>query len=147
MADFMNFLDPNALYQTATSQGFSYWISMGVQIITSTIIGGLVLVVLAYLFSQKFNESISPANAFLVALIGNVINFFGIMGILLSFMAVVPFAGIILPIAVWIVLMKVFFSQMSIIHVVILALVFFGVTMFVTPYLTQMVMGFIPSFG
>ena len=147
MADLTSFLDPTALYQVANSQGFNYWISLGINIVISTITGGVVLIILAYIFSEKFNESISLPNAFLISLIGNIINFFGLLGLLLPYIGIVPFASIILPVIIWILLIKVFFGQMSFVHSILLGVVFMVVTMFVTPYLSSMIISMIPNFG
>ncbi|RLF26120.1 MAG: hypothetical protein DRN05_07480, partial [Thermoplasmata archaeon] len=117
----------------ATSQSYGYWISLGINFILSTIVGGILLVIIVEIFSHKFGESVKPANSFLVVLVANLINFFGIMGLLVSFLAVIPFIGIILPVVVWIVLIKAFFGEMAMLHAAIVGVVFFVLTIFVIP--------------
>jgi hypothetical protein len=144
MADFPNILDPQAFFNTATSQSANYWIALGINTILSTIIGGIVLIVLVEVFSHKFGESIKPQNAFLVVLLANVITNFGILGLLGGFLSGIPYLIIILPLAIWFVLIKVFFSQMNILHALLVAVIFFALSMLVIPYLTNMVAGFLP---
>ena len=147
MVEFPNFLDPSALYTTATSAGFDYWIGLGVNLIVSTIIGGIVLMVILEMFSHKFGENINPANAFVVVLIANVVNIFGVMGILLSFVPALGAVSLILPLLVWIILIKGFFGELSFLHAAVVGVVFFVITILLLPMLTSYVAVFIPSFG
>ena len=139
-----NFLDLNAIYGVASSQSYSYWIGLGINLILSTIIGGIVLIIVLELFSKKFNEPIKPVNAFLVVLLVNIINMFGIMGLLLPYIAAIPYVGIILPVLIWIVFIKAFFGEMSFPHAVIIGVIFYVITLYVLPYLTGIVSAFIP---
>ncbi|RLJ09218.1 MAG: hypothetical protein DRP13_00705 [Candidatus Aenigmatarchaeota archaeon] len=145
--DFPNFIDPQALYDLANSQSYNYWIGLGVQVILSTLVGGIVLLVLVEIFSHHFGESVKPANAFLVALIGNVLTFFGVMGLLISFISWVPFAHLIISLGIWIVLIKGFFGEMSFTHAVMVGVIFFVLSLVLVPYITGMIMGFVPSFN
>ena len=147
MVDFpTNFLDLNAIYGVATSQSYTYWIGLGINIILSTIIGGIILIIILEAFSKVFKEPIKPGNAFIAVLVVSVINMFGIMGLLLPYIASIPFLGIILPLLIWIILIKAFFGELSIVHAIVVGVVFFLITLFVLPYLTGIVMGFIPMF-
>jgi hypothetical protein len=147
MAEFPNFLDPNSLYQTATSQGYGYWISLGMQLIVSTIIGGILLMVILEAFSKKFGENIKPANAFLVVLIANVINYFGVMGILVSVVPGIAGISLIMPVLVWIVLVKAFFGQMKFVHAVAVGVAFYLLTLIILPTLVGSAAALLPSFG
>jgi hypothetical protein len=145
--EFPNLLDPSALYSTATSEGFGYWIGLGVDLILSTIIGGIVLMLILEIFSHKFGENIRPANAFLVVLIANIINIFGVTGILVSFIPGLGMFYLILPVLVWIVLIKLFFGGLSLIQAAVVGVLFFVLTIVLVPLLTSYVSAFIPSFG
>ena len=63
MVDFpSNLLDPAAVFSFATSQSAGSWLALGINTILSTIIGGIVLIILVEMFSHKFGESIKPQN-------------------------------------------------------------------------------------
>ncbi len=139
-----NLFDLNSIYEFATAQTASYWINLGVSILISTIVTGIILVIVMQLVSRRTGESIKPANAFLVVLLVNVINYFGIMGIMLSFIAAVPFMALALPAIIWILLLKLFFGSMRWIHIVIIGLVFYGISLYIVPYITTFIASFIP---
>jgi hypothetical protein len=145
MVDFpSNFLDPNTVMGFANGQSAGSWLALGINTILSTIVGGIVLMVLVEIFSHKFGESIKPQNAFLVVLIANVVTNFGILGLLSGFLASVSFLIIILPLVVWFVLIKLFFHEMNILHAFLAAVIFFVLSMLLIPYLTSFIAGFIP---
>jgi hypothetical protein len=144
MADFPNLLDPQAFYGTATSQSANFWISLGMNTILSTIVGGIVLIILVEIFSKKFGESIKPQNAFLVVLIANAATNFGLIGLLGGYLSGIPYLLIALPFLVWFVLIKLFFSQMKLLHALMVSVIFFFLSMLVVPILTNMVSGFLP---
>jgi fatty acid desaturase len=93
--------DPMSIFNLATSQSSNYWIALGINTILSTIIGGIVLIVLVEVFSHKFGESIKPQNAFLVVLLANVANNFGVIGLLGGFLSGIPYLIMVLPFLVW----------------------------------------------
>jgi hypothetical protein len=139
-----NLLDPQAIFSYATSQSAGSWLSLGINVIVSTLVGGFLLIFLVEVFSHKFGESIKPQNAFLVTLIANIVTYFGIIGLLSGFLSSVSFLIIILPLVVWFVLIKMFFSQMNILHAFLVAVIFFMLSMLVIPSLVSLVAGFIP---
>jgi len=140
-----NFLDPQSVFNFANTQSAGSWLALGINTILSTIIGGIALIVLVEVFSHKFGESIKPQNAFLVVLIANVVTNFGILGLLGSFLSGIPYLIILLPLIVWFLLIKIFFSEMNIFHAFLVAVIFFMLSMLVIPYLTSIVAGFIPT--
>ena len=145
MVDFpSNFLDPQAIFSFATSQTSGSWLGLGINVIVSTLVGGLALILLVEVFSHKFGESIKPQNAFLVTLIANIVTYFGIIGLLSGFLSSVSFVIILLPLLVWFVLIKVFFSEMNILHGFLVAVIFYMLSMLVMPSLVSLVAGFIP---
>lgn len=148
MADILGgFLDLNSIYSLATSNAYDYWVMLGVNLIVSTIVGGIVLLVLLEVMSKKFGEQISPTNAFIVVLLVNIINLIGLMGILLPFVAAIPMGSLILPLLVWIVFIKIFFGGFKILHVIIIAVIFFALTILLVPAIVGMITPYIPSFG
>ncbi len=127
------------IYNFATQGGVTDWVSIGTGLILSTIIGGLVLVAILAIAGREWHEGIHPLRAFFVVLIINVINFFGILNI---------FSGggyllLILPLVIWIILLKVFFMGMAMKHVLILAVISYIVTLVVVPPLVGMFSGFL----
>lgn len=144
MVDFpTNFLDPQAIFDFANTGTAGTWLALGINTILSTIVGGIVLILLVEVFSHKFGENIKPQNAFLVVLIANVVTNFGILGLLGNFLPV-PYVLMLLPLIVWFALIKIFFSQMKMLHAFLASVIFFMLSMLVTPYITSLIIGFIP---
>ncbi len=147
MVDFTNILDPSAMYELASSQAYDYWITLGINLVLSTIVGGILLAIVLEVFSRKFNEPVSAGNAFLAVLVVNIINLVGVMGLLIPFTSAIPLSTIIVPLLVWIGVIKLFFGELSFMHAAVIGIVFFAVTLFAVPALVGMLGGFIPSFG
>ena len=122
--------------------GFEYWITLGINIILSTIVSGIVLLIVVGIMNRKFYEGTETGNAFLMALIVNIVNFFGVVGLLGSFLP--GFISLFLPLLVWIGLTKFFFSEMSFTHVLIVAVIGYGLSIFLVPPITGIIRGFIP---
>ena len=136
--------DPMSFFNLATSQSSNYWLALGINTILSTIVGGIVLIVLAEVFSHKFGESIKPQNAFLIVLLANVATNFGVIGLLGGFLSGIPFILMVLPVVVWFGLIKAFFHEMNILHAFLVAVIFYMLTLLVIPYITSIISGFIP---
>jgi len=148
MVEFLNFpFDLSAVYNFATSNTFDFWISIGINLILSTIVGGIILVIILEVFSHRFGESVNPENAFLFVLVVNIINIVGLMGLLLPYVAAIPFAELILPALVWIGLFKIFFSGLSIFHTIIIGIVFYAITIMAVPIMVAYLGNLIPAFG
>ena len=111
------------------------------------IIGGIILIVVLEIFSKAFKEPVKPANAFLAVLVVSIINNIGIMGLLMPYLGAIPYVLIILPALIWIIMIKAFFGELSIIHAIVVGIIFYAITLIALPMLTGFVMGFIPSFG
>lgn len=131
-----------AIFELASGTGWSAWINMGVLLIVNTIMGGIVIAILLTILNRVLGESMEIPRAFLLVLIVNIINILGIMGLMMIF----PFAGLILPILIWIALAKVFFSELSMVHALIVGVVGYIVTIFIVPILVAMVLVFLPVF-
>jgi hypothetical protein len=126
---------------------FANPITLAINIILSTIIGGLVLLLLVEIFGKKFKESVQPANAFLVVLIINIINLLGVTALITTYLPAIPFIGVLLPVIIWIVLIKIFFREMKITHAITVGVIGWLLSMFLIPYLVGRASGFVPSFG
>ena len=122
--------------------GFDYWITLGINIILSTIVSGIILFIIVGVMNRKYYEGTQSGNAFLMALVVNVVNFLGIVGLLGSFIP--SFIAIFLPLLVWIGLAKIFFSDMKITHILIVAVIGYGLSIFLVPPITGIIRGFIP---
>jgi hypothetical protein len=121
--------------------GFETWITLGINIILSTIVGGAVLAFVALVIGKKYNEEVNAGSAFLMSLVVNAINFFGIIGILGSF---APAITMFLPLLVWIALSKFFFSGMKFTHTLVIGVLGYLLTIFVVPSLAASLVTLLP---
>ncbi len=121
--------------------------ALATNIILSTIVGGIVILVVIEILAKKFSEEVNPMHAFLLALAVNIINIPIVMGLLYNVLAYIPLMGLIsgfIPIIIWIVLTKLFFREMEMLHVLIIAVLGYLLSIFLIPYLVGIVAGFIP---
>ncbi len=139
MADFLNIpFDLNSVGQMASTNATGLWINIIISMVLSTVVGGVLLIVVLGFFNRIYGEMLDYKRAFLVVLIVNVLNFVGVVGILSPFIGGIPFIGLILPLVIWVVLLKVFFEDMSFLHAIIVGAVFFALTIIAIPYLVAM---------
>jgi hypothetical protein len=78
-------------------------IGLATNLVLSTIVGGIVILVIVEIFAKKFAEDVNPMHAFLLVLVVSLINILGVMSLLGSFLAIIPVLGIlvvILPVLV-----------------------------------------------
>jgi hypothetical protein len=134
-------------FVTSLGVTFENPITMLVNIILSTVIMGIILLIIVEIIGKQFSEEVNPIHAFLVALVINIINIPIIFGLISSFVSFIPFLPIILPLIIWIIVVKLFFRDMEMLHAVIVGVIGFVLSIFLIPYLVDMVGGFIPSFG
>ncbi len=132
---------------TSFGLSFSNPIALAINIILSTLIGGIILLIIVEVVGKHFSEQVKPQNAFFVVLLINVINLPIAFGLISSFLSFIPFLGIILPVLIWIVLIKMFFREMSFPHAILVGVIGWVVTLFIVPYIVGMVAGFLPTFG
>jgi hypothetical protein len=123
--------------------GFGDPITLAINIILSTIIGGIVLLILLEIVGKHFSEEVKPTNAFLLVLVINIINLPVVFSLLVSFASFIPFLPVILPVLIWIILVKFFFKELAISHAILVGVVGYLLTLFVIPYLIGMAMGFL----
>ncbi len=131
------------LFNLAMSGSVSYWINLGINFILSTLIGGLVIAILLAIASKGWGEPVKIGNAFILVLIVNLINLFGILGFLGP---ILPSAGLLLPLIVWIILTKLLFSQLKLWHAIVIGLIGFALSIFVFPWAVSIVQPLIPTF-
>lgn len=119
-------------------------ISLAVNLILSTIVMGILIIILTKIIARGGDEDVALSHAFMLALIINIINMPILSGVIYGFVSFIPFVGIVLPLIVWIAGTKLFFSGMHIIHAVIIGIVGFAVSLLVLPTIIGMIAGFIP---
>jgi hypothetical protein len=132
---------------TSLGMNFTNPITLAINLILSTIIGGIVLLIIVEIFGKKFKEKIHPANAFLVVLIINIINLLGVTALIMPMLSSIPFLAVILPVIIWVVLIKLFFKEMKFTHAILVGIVGYALSIFLIPILVGMASGFVPSFG
>ncbi len=116
-------------------------VSLGVNIILSTIVGGIVFLIVAELLAKGFRENIKVYRAFLVVLIINIINMFGVIS-LVPQISVLP--SFVIQVLIWIGLVKLAFNGMSFKHAVVVGVVGFIVSILVIPSLVGSVASLVP---
>lgn len=134
----MSFADQ--ILNIATSRN---WALMGINLLLSTIIGGIVIIILLSIFGKIWKESLKVQNAFLMVLLINIINIFGI---LVVFSPSIPAAGLLLPLLVWIGFTKLFFHQMKWWHAAVAGMVGYALSIFIIPSIVASFIGIVPSF-
>ncbi len=124
--------------------GFADPITLAINIILSTIIGGIVLLILLEIVGKHFSEEVRATNAFLLVLVINIINIPVIFSLLVQFASFIPFLPVILPILIWIILVKFFFKELAITHAILVGVIGYFLTMYAVPILVGLAMGFLP---
>ena len=105
------------------------------------------ILIIVEIFAKKFSEEVNPMHAFLLAFIVSMINMFGLIPLLGGFVSALPFAGIlvmVLPVLVWFVLVKLFFGDLELLHVLVISVVCYLLSIYLIPMLVSMLSGFIP---
>lgn len=127
----------------AMSTGAEQWILIGINIIISTIVTGIAILIIAEIMSKTSGEPINLANAFLAALLINIVNYVIGIGILGGLLYTIPYIMLIFPLVVWIGAIKLFFSGFTWMHVLIVAIACFIVSIMIVPLIVNMVSGMI----
>ncbi len=123
---------------------FSDPIGMAVNLILSTIVMGIVIIILTKTIARDEDEKIAPTHAFMLALLINIINMPIFSGLLYGFVSFIPFVGIVLPLIIWIIGTKLFFSDIHILHAMIIGVIGFVLSLLVIPTIVSILAGFIP---
>jgi hypothetical protein len=136
MVDFLNIpFDLGSVAQLASSDATAFWTTIIINLVISTVVGGIVLILVLMGFNRVYGEMLVLKRAFLVVFIVNLINFVGIVGFLTPLIASIPFIGIILPLLIWVAMLKMFFEDMSILHALVVGAVFFVLTLLAIPWI------------
>jgi hypothetical protein len=128
------------ILEFAGTQSYQGWLSLGVNLLLSTLIGGIVLIIILEILGHEWGEDVHPVNAFFVILVINLINLFGVVG----FLSFIPYAALIIPIFVWILLVKAFFSELSFKHATIVGIIGFILTMLLIPLIVNIIGSYLP---
>jgi hypothetical protein len=140
MADFINIpFDLGSVAAMASADAASFWIGIAINLVISTVVGGVVLIIVLGLFNRIYGEMLDYKKAFLVVLIANLASYVGVAGLLSPVLGGIPLMGLILPLLIWVLLLKLFFEDMSFLHAFIVGAVFFALTLLAIPYLTGQV--------
>lgn len=139
MVDFLNIpFDLGSVAQMASANSVEFWTTIIANFVLSTIVGGTVLIIVLGVFNRMYGEMLDYKRAFMTVLVVNLINLVGIVGFLTPYVAGVPYIGLVLPLLIWVIMLKVFFEDMSFLHTVIVGVVFFALTIIAIPYLVGM---------
>lgn len=95
------------------------------------LISTLLSTVIIYFWMRIFHEPPKPGHAFFVALIANLQNYFIPF---LIFLLPIPYAFQVLPALVWILLIRLFYSNLDWKHAIIIALLSYGAHAFLESY-------------
>lgn len=126
------------------SFSFDAPINLAVNVILSTIVMGIVIIVLTKIIARDVDEEVEMTHAFGLALLINIINMPILSALLLGFMSLVPFGSIIIPLLVWIIATKLFFMHIHIAHAAIIGVIGFVLSLLVIPLIVNAIIGFIP---
>jgi hypothetical protein len=122
---------------------------LGINILVSTIVGGIVILLIVEIFAKRYANHVKPINAFLLTFIASMINILGIMALLGGMVASFPmgsFISMLLPVFVWVILIKVLFKQFTMKHALMVGVVCYLLNIFLIPALVNMASGFVPVF-
>jgi len=119
---------------------------MGINLIASTIIGGIVLILILATVGKAWHENVPVARAFFVVLVINLVTQFGVVGLISGYLPGMAMISTVLNLLLWIGLMKLFFSQMKMTHAAAVGIIGYVVNLIIVPVLLGMVLGIIPSF-
>lgn len=136
----------DAVFNLATGQGFGTWINMGINLIASTIVGGIVLIIILATVGKAWHENVPMARSFFVVFVINLITQFGIVGLITGFLPGIAMASIIVNLLLWIGLIKVFFGQMKVSHAAVVGVIGYVVSLIIVPMILGIVLGLVPAF-
>ena len=123
------------------SQTLANPVGLVLNIVISTIVGGIVFLIVVELIAKAFKDHVSIGRVFTVVLVINLVNILGVMGFVLQHTSFVPV--LVIQLLVWIVLTKLFVG-MPITHSIIVGIVGFFVANLVVPGLVPYIWNFIP---
>ncbi len=120
---------------------FSNPVGLVLSIVISTIVGGIIYLIIAKLIGGRLRDSISVGKTFLVVFVINLINMLGVLGFVLGYVSFLPL--IVVQIIIWVLLTKVFL-RIPFTHAGLIGIVGYAISGFAVPALLPMVGGLIP---
>lgn len=109
-------------------------------LILSTVIGGIVFLLVLAVLSKKFSDNVKLRNAFIVVFFITLINLIGVLK-LIPYINIIPVLAI--QVVIWIIFTKLAFRGMAISHALIAGIVGWAITSFVVPTLVTLAFSFI----
>ncbi len=120
---------------------------IALNVFISTIVGGIVFLIVIKALSKKLHDNIGVKQTFSAVLLINILNIPIILGVALQSLSSVPLLSLaipFLPLIVWVVVLKLVFSQISFSHTFLIAVIGYILSIFVIPNLVWSVRGFLP---
>lgn len=115
-----------------------------VNLIISTIVGGIAFLIVAKLLGRPLNEDVGLTKPFIIIFIINIINMLGLMEFVYPVLSMIPFGGIVallLPAIIWVALVKMFIPGTTILHALIIGVLGWVLSIFILPMLLGLVLG------
>ena len=118
-----------------------------VNLALSTVVGGLVFLIITKLLARKFHESIGLKQVFITILLINIINIPVVWGFTLKQVSSIDLLASVypfLPLLIWFIVVKLVFRGMKISHSLLISVIGYILSLFVIPTLVLSVRAFLP---
>lgn len=118
-----------------------------VNLALSTIVGGVVFLIITKLIARKFHESVGLKQVMMVMFLINIINIPVVWGFTLQQVSSMPLLSSVypfLPLIVWFVVVKLVFSGMKISHSLLVSILGYILSLLVIPIIVLSVRAFLP---
>ena len=141
--------DPLKALQPLIGSGTSYWLNLAIGMLVSTIVSGIILVIVIQVMKRKWSMDVKIINTFTMVLVASIIFYLGLIGFISPLIVAMPMASVViyaLPVLVWVLLAFMFFRQMPFLAMVIFAVLGYVITTFVSPQLVVYVLAYAPHF-
>lgn len=122
------------------------WTGLLINLIFSTVIGGLVFLLVVKLVSGKLGDNVGTGRVFLAILVINLISLPIIWGLTTQTISSIPLTGIIfpfLPFLIWLIVSKLSFG-MPWSHTLLVTIIGYILSIFVVPTLVWSIRGILP---
>ena len=139
-------VSPSDLLSSALSN-INSWSALLISLVVSTIVGGIVFLIVIKMVAKKLHDNISIPKAFVAILAINIISLPIVWGTTLQAVASVPFASMLLPFLpflIWLIILKSVFSEIRMSHVFLIALIGYILSIVIIPTLVLVARSFIP---
>jgi len=137
--DLGGLIDPATILNFAGMNDAAGWIGIGVSFFLNLLVGGIILVVILELLGHHWNEHVNPVNAFFAVFISSLITMLG-GGVIAGMLGGLGVYGYYLfSLAVWFVLIKVFFRELATKHAAMAAGAVFVANIIVLPQIVFLI--------